>query len=172
ARVAHEPLVRLDRHRALDRVLALQQRARDARRIPALAQLAVELVDEVAPVGEDQDPARARSLHEPERRDGLARAGGVLEPEALGRVWILRLLRQRLLFALVLDPVPGLLRGVPLGLEPLRSIGLVGAVLPLLAEQLIGELVVVFIVIVVFIVLVGGGALNRAELVVVLVVVV
>ena len=51
--------------------------------IAAVAQLAEELVDEVAAVGEDEDAAGARGLDEAHRGDGLAGAGGVLEPEAL-----------------------------------------------------------------------------------------
>ena len=43
-------------------------------------------------MGEDQHTARARGLDEPERRDGLPGSGGVLEPEAPGRVRILGLL--------------------------------------------------------------------------------
>ena len=62
--------------------------------ITPVAQLAVELVDEVAAVGEDQDTAGARRLDEAERRDRLAGAGGVLEPEALGGVGILGLLLE------------------------------------------------------------------------------
>ncbi len=62
--------------------------------IAAVAQLAVELVDEVAPVGEDQDPAGPRGLDEPERGDRLAGAGGVLEPEPPVGVRVLRLLGE------------------------------------------------------------------------------
>ncbi len=53
----------------------------DAVAVAAVAELAVELVDEVAAVGEDQDAAGARGLDEAERRDRLAGAGRVLEPE-------------------------------------------------------------------------------------------
>jgi hypothetical protein len=52
----------------------------------------VELVDEIAAVGEDEHTPRARGLHESERGDGLAGAGRVLEPEALGGPRILGLL--------------------------------------------------------------------------------
>ena len=89
ADVAHEPLVGLDGDRAIGLVLVAQQGRRDPLGVAAVAQLAVELVDEVAAVGEDQDAAGARGLDEAERRDGLAGAGGVLEPEALGRVGVL-----------------------------------------------------------------------------------
>ena len=51
--------------------------------VAAVVQLAEELVDEVAPVGEDEDAAGARGLDEAHRGDGLAGAGRVLEPEAL-----------------------------------------------------------------------------------------
>ena len=91
ARVAYEPLVGLDRDRALGRVLARVQRARDALLVAAVAQLAVELVDQVAAVREDQDAAGLRGLDEAERGHRLAGAGGVLEPEALGRVRVLGL---------------------------------------------------------------------------------
>jgi hypothetical protein len=94
AGVAHEPLVGLDRHRPVGRVVGAQQRARDAVLVAPVAQLAVELVDQVAAVREDQDAAGARPLHEAERRDRLAGAGGVLEPEPLAGVRVLRLLGQ------------------------------------------------------------------------------
>ena len=55
--------------------------------VAAVGQLAVELVDEVAAVGEDQDAAGAGRLHEAQRGHGLAGAGGVLEPEAARRRW-------------------------------------------------------------------------------------
>ena len=57
--------------------------------IAAVAELAVELVDEVAAVGEDQHAARTRGLDEPERGDRLAGAGRVLEPEPLVGVRVL-----------------------------------------------------------------------------------
>ena len=40
-------------------------------------------------MGEDQDAAGARGLDEAERGDGLAGAGGVLEPEAAGGAGVL-----------------------------------------------------------------------------------
>ena len=92
--VAHEPLVGLDGDRAVGGVLAVEHRAGDAVAVAAVAQLAVELVDEVAAVGEDQDAAGARRLDEAQRGDGLAGAGGVLEPEALGGVGVLGLLLE------------------------------------------------------------------------------
>ena len=106
AGVAHEPLVGLDGHRPVGRVLAVQQRRRDALGVAAIAQLAVELVHQVATVGEDQDPARARSLHEAHRGHRLARPGGVLEPEAPGGVGILGLFgKLDVLLELALVPV-------------------------------------------------------------------
>ena len=90
AGVAHEPLVGLDRHRPVGAILAAHERRRDALAVAAVAQLAEELVDEVAPVGEDQRAAGARALDEAERGDRLAGARRVLEPEALGGVGVLR----------------------------------------------------------------------------------
>ena len=89
--VAHEPLVGLDRHRAVGVVvLVARAAAREMRsRVAAVAQLAEELVDEVAAVGEDQDAAGARRLDEAQRGDRLAGARRVLEPEALGGVGVL-----------------------------------------------------------------------------------
>ena len=72
------------------RLLAVQQRRGDALGVAAIAQLAVELVDQVAAVREDQHTTGASGLDEAQRRDGLARAGGVLEPEAPGGVGVLR----------------------------------------------------------------------------------
>src|SRR4051812_12868565 len=82
--VADEPLVGLDRDRPLHLRLALvlEDRGADALAVAAVLQLAVELIDEVAPVGEDQDPAGPRAFHEAERGDGLAGPRRVLEPEA------------------------------------------------------------------------------------------
>ena len=77
-------------------VLVAQQRRGDAVRVAAVAQLAEELVDQVAAVGEDQHAARARGLDEAERRDGLAGAGRVLEPEAPRRARVLGLLGKLL----------------------------------------------------------------------------
>ena len=116
ARVADEPLVGLDRHRAVGAVLAAHERRGDALAVAAVAQLAEELVDEVAAVREDQDPAGPRALDEAERRDGLAGAGRVLEPEALGGVGVLGRLGQL--------PLAGVLRR-RLVLPVLRLLGLV-----------------------------------------------
>src|SRR3712207_7971790 len=57
------------------------KRAGDAVRVPAVAQLAVELVDEVAAVGEDEDATGPAGLDEAERGDRLSGAGRVLEPD-------------------------------------------------------------------------------------------
>ena len=159
ARVAHEPLVGLDRHRAVDRVLALQQRAADALGVAAVAQLAEELVDEVAPVGEDQHAARVRGLHEAERGDRLACAGRVLEPEALGRVRVLGLLGERLLLALLVDPVAGLLLRVAVKL----LLGL------LLLDVVVLLLELVLLEVVLLVILLGRRSLHRAEILVVLI---
>ena len=82
AGVADEPLVGLDRDRAVGMVGAVEQRRREAVGVAAVGDLADELVDQVAAVGEDQDAAGARGLDEADGGDGLAGAGGVLEPEA------------------------------------------------------------------------------------------
>src|SRR5213079_1942824 len=76
AGVAYEPLVRLDRDRAVARVLVAEQGVGYPLRVATVAQLAVELVHEVAAVGEDEHAARARGLGEAQRGDRLARAGG------------------------------------------------------------------------------------------------
>ena len=90
ARVAHEPLVGLDGHWAIGAqvVLGTEQRRGDPVAVAPRRQLAVELVDEVAAVREDEDPAGPRGLHEAHRGHGLAGTGGVLEPEALARVGV------------------------------------------------------------------------------------
>jgi len=62
--------------------------------VAAVAQLAVELIDQVAPVGEDQHAAGARGLDEAEGRDRLAGAGRVLEPEPARGVGVLGLLGE------------------------------------------------------------------------------
>src|SRR5918995_7270427 len=82
--VANEPLVGLDRHRTAGGRLAAavpQERRGDALLVAAVAQLAEELVHEVAAVGEGQDAPGARGLPEAQRGDRLTRARGVLEPE-------------------------------------------------------------------------------------------
>ena len=86
AGVAHEPLVGLDGDRAVDALVALAVRAAAAscgRRSRACLSSPMELVDEVAAVGEDQDAAGARGVDEAHRGDRLAGARRVLEPEAL-----------------------------------------------------------------------------------------
>ena len=114
----------------------------------------MELVDQVAPVGEDQHPARLGCLDEPERRYGLARAGRVLEPESLGGVGVLWLLAEVLLIVVLIDPVARLLVRVRL---------LLGLILGLVVLVLVLELVLIVLV------LVGCSALDGTELVVVLI---
>ena len=82
--------------------------------VAPVADLPDELIDQIAPVSEDQDPARAGGLDEAHRRNRLARPGGVLEPEPLGRVGILGLLVE--LRAVVLVLVLPVLRLLVLGL--------------------------------------------------------
>ena len=57
-------------------------------------------------MGEDQDAAGARGLDEAERGDGLAGAGGVLEPEAAGGVRIVDQLVLGALLFLFLVAIP------------------------------------------------------------------
>ena len=90
ARVADEPLVGLDGDRAVGMVGAVEQRRRESVGVAAVGDLADELVDQVAAVGEDQDAAGARGLDEADGGDRLAGAGGVLEPEAPVGARILR----------------------------------------------------------------------------------
>jgi hypothetical protein len=74
AGVAHEPLVGLDRDRAVRAVLALHERLARAVLVAAVLELAVELVDEVAAVGEDEDAAgAARPRRSPSRRRSCPR---------------------------------------------------------------------------------------------------
>ena len=130
ARVADEPLVGLDRHGTVGAVLATQQRRCDALRVAAVAQLAEELVDEVAPVGEDQRAAGPRCLDEAQRGNRLAGPRRMLEPEALGGVRILGLLLE-----LLLRDLGGLRLVVPV----LRLLGLVVVVEVLLAGDAGGD---------------------------------
>ena len=58
--------------------------------VTAVAQLAVELVNQVAAVGEDQDAAGAGAFDEAERGHRLARAGRMLEPEPSVGIGVLR----------------------------------------------------------------------------------
>ncbi len=106
--VADEPLVGLDGDRAVWVVRAVEQRRREAIAVAAVGDLADELVDQVAAVGEDQNAARAGRLDEADGGDGLAGSGGVLEPEASAGARILRGLLDDVLVRF-LDPVLGLL---------------------------------------------------------------
>ena len=112
AGVAHEPLVGLDRDGAVGMVGVVQQRRREPLAVAAVGDLADELVDQVAAVGEDQDAAGARGLDEADRGDGLAGAGGVLEPEAPVGARVLGHLVADVLVLLGLVPVLGLLVGL------------------------------------------------------------
>jgi hypothetical protein len=111
--VADEPLVGLDRDRPVGIVATVEQRRPQPLLVAALGDLADELVDQVAAVGEDQDAAGARGVDEADRGDRLAGAGRVLEPEApLGTRVLGRLLdRLVLVVGRPLLPVPRLLVG-------------------------------------------------------------
>ena len=82
--VADEPLVGLDRDRAVGVVAVAEQRRPQSLLVAAVGDLADELVDQVAAVGEDEHAAGAGGVDEADRGDGLAGAGRVLEPEAAG----------------------------------------------------------------------------------------
>ena len=72
--VPREPGVRLDRDRvAAERLLAALDRVGEAVAVALGGQVALELRDEQAAVGEDEDPERARGLDEAGRGDRLAR---------------------------------------------------------------------------------------------------
>src|SRR5829696_6316037 len=76
-------------------ISAVEQRRAKPVLVAAIGDLADELVDQVSPVGQDEDAAGARTLDEAEGGNGLTRAGGVLEPEAAARPRILgRLLEE------------------------------------------------------------------------------
>ena len=108
-------------------------------------------------MGQDQNAAGLRRLDEAERRHSLAGACGVLEPEALGRVWVLGLLVQRL-FVRILGPVARLLLGLAQQLD-IRS-DILGCLVELGLEQLAVERrLVVHLVLV----LLGRRALHGAE---------
>ncbi len=81
--VAGEPGVGLDRERvARERLLSLLDRRREAVAVALGGEVAVELGDEQAAVGEDQDAERARGLDEAGGRDRLARCGRMAEAVA------------------------------------------------------------------------------------------
>ena len=103
-------------------------------------------------MGEDQYPAGLGGLDEAECGDRLAGAGGVLEPEALGRVGVLRLLAERLLLVVLVDPVPGLLLGLGRRASGSSSSSSSGSSSSL--------------VLVVLLVLIGRGTLDGTEVVV------
>ena len=89
AGVADEPLVGLDRDRSVGMIGVVEQRRAEALLVAAVGDLADELIDEVAAVGEDQDAAGAAGIDEPDRGDGLPGPGRVLEPEPAARPGIL-----------------------------------------------------------------------------------
>ncbi len=129
----------------------------------------MELFDEIAPVREDQDAARLRCLDEAERRDRLAGAGGVLEPEALGGVGVLGLLRENFLVLLVLHPVARLLLVLAVVIDltgPIPLLLVLGERRDLFLQLV---LVLVLVVVVLFLILVRCGARHGAEVVVLVV---
>jgi len=97
ADVPGEPRVGLDRERvALRRLLTALDRIGEALAVALLAQVALELGDEQAPVREDQDAERARGLDEPGRGDRLAGRRRMTEAVAADRARI-RLVARKLL---------------------------------------------------------------------------
>ena len=129
AGVADEPLVGLDGDRAVGVVLALQQRRREAVGVAAVGDLADELVDEVAAVGEDQDAAGPRGLDEADGGDRLAGAGRVLEPEAAAGVGIVGGLGDDVLLLVVDRLLVPVLRLLVLG-ERVLVLGAVAVAVP------------------------------------------
>ena len=114
--VADEPLVGLDRDRAVGVVAVAEQRRPQPLLVAAVGDLADELVDQVAAVGEDEDAAGAGGVDEADRGDGLAGPGRVLEPEAAGGAGVLGGLGDRLLAPRprpALPPSPGAPRRGP-----------------------------------------------------------
>ena len=78
--VLDEPGVGLDRHRGQrGHAPALLDRRHDPGPVAVLGQIARELVDEQAAMGQDQHPDAAAGLDEPGCCDGLARGGRMLE---------------------------------------------------------------------------------------------
>ncbi len=120
-RVADEPLVGLDRYRAVGMIGAVEQRRAQALLVAARGDLADELIDEVAAVGQDQDSARSRGVDEADGSNRLAGAGRVLEPKAAVGARILGRLDDDFFLVGVglLDPVDRLL----LVLEDLVRLG-------------------------------------------------
>ncbi len=85
-----EPGVGLDRDRvAAQRLLARLDEVGEPVAVALGRQVALELGDEQAAVGEDQDPERARGLDEARGGDRLARRGRVAEAVAADRARIL-----------------------------------------------------------------------------------
>src|SRR6185312_13466995 len=79
-------------------VAVVEQRRAQALLVAAVGDLADELVDQVAAVGEDEDAAGAGRLDEADRGDRLAGAGRVLEPEAARRAGVVGGLLDHLVF--------------------------------------------------------------------------
>jgi hypothetical protein len=96
--VASEPGVGLDRQRALRARRPAFHRVGDPCAVPLGRQVAVELRNEQAPVGQDEDAERPRRLDEPGSGDRLAGRGRMAEAEPpdgagvlLGRQWLRQL---------------------------------------------------------------------------------
>ncbi len=87
--VLDEPRVRLDRHRRrLGDAPAAVDRGPQARAVPLLAQVALELVDEQPAMRQDQHAGRAAGIDEAGGGHGLARRGRMLEAVAPARAGI------------------------------------------------------------------------------------
>ena len=83
ARVAGKPGVRLNRDRVVaERLHAAIDRVGEALGVALCCQITLELRDEQAAVGEDQDPEMPGGLDEPCRSDRLPRSGRVAEAVA------------------------------------------------------------------------------------------
>ena len=88
--VTGEPGIRLDRHRVLsERLAPTLDRIDETVAVALRREVAPELVDEQAPVGEDQDAELARRLDEPCGGDRLAGRGWVAEAVAPRRAQVL-----------------------------------------------------------------------------------
>ena len=133
--VPGEPGVCLDRDRVgPERLLAALDRVREALAVAFGRQIAAELVDEKAAMGEDQHPEMAGRLDEPRRCDGLPGRGRVAEAIAAGRPRILA--GDGRLFELLLDEL-GILLVLELAfLDELRDAAVGRAVAVLLGASL------------------------------------
>ena len=98
-----EPGVGLDRDRVTaQRLLPRLDEVGEAVAVALGRQIALELRDEQAAVGEDQDPERAGGLDEAGGGDRLAGGGRMAEPVAADRARVLARELLRLLLALLL----------------------------------------------------------------------